>query len=128
MYGRSPVLPCNPQTPIVSLQADPRYVSRLMEHVSSLSCTAHHNISKVQSSSTLRYDEHRWNPSCRVNDIVLIRNLHRRYKFDVRFETPYHVERRTAQKTYVVQHVHLHHVIHTVTIDSIAPLFVRSLV
>jgi hypothetical protein len=128
MYGRSPVLPCDPQNPIVSLQADPRYVSRLMEHVSSLSRTAHDNISKAQSSSKLRYDEHRSNPSYQVNDIVLIRNLHRRYKFDVRFEGPYRVVRRTAQKTYVVQHVHLHHVIRTVTVDSIAPLLARSLV
>ena len=82
----------------------------------------------AQASSKVRYDEHRSDPSYQVIDIVLIRNLHRRYKFDVHFEGPYRVLRRTDHKTYVVQHVHLHHVVRTVTVDSIAPLFARSLI
>ena len=128
MYGRSPVLPCDPQNPIVSLSADPHHVAKLHQHVASLSRTAHDNVSMAQASSKVRYDEHRSDPSYQVNDIVLIRNLHLRYKFDVRFEGPYRVLRRTDHKTYMVQHVRLHHVVRTVTVDSIAPLFARSLI
>ena len=128
MYGRSPMLPCDPQNPIVSLQSDLHDVAKLHQHVTSLSRTAHDNVSLAQASSKVRYDEHRSDPSYQANDIMLIRNLRRRYKFDVRFEGPYRVVRRTDHKTYVVQHVHLHHIVRTVTVDSIASLFARSLI
>ena len=128
MYGRSPILPCDPQNPIVSLPADPHYVEKLTARISSLSQTAHRNITTAQAASKSRYDMNRSNPSYQVNDLVLLRNLNRRYKFDVRFEGPYRVLRLTGPKTYVLQHVQLPTVVRTVTVDSIIPLFARSLV
>jgi hypothetical protein len=35
MYGRSPVLPCNPQDPMVSLQIDPQHVEKLHHRTTS---------------------------------------------------------------------------------------------
>ena len=125
MYGRSPVLPCDSQASMVSLDTDPYYADRVRQHVTSVSQTARDNITLAHTSSKTRYDAHRSNPSYEVNDIVLVKNIHRRYKFDVRYEGPFRILRRTSPKTYVVQHVHLSNIVRTVTVDSIAPLFSR---
>ena len=125
MYGRSAVLPCDSQNSMVSLDPDPRYTDKLREHITSLTRTARANISLAQTSSKTRYDLHRSNPSYQINDIVLVKNIHRRYKFDVRFEGPFRILRRTSPKTYVVQHVHLSHIFRTVTVDSITPVIER---
>ena len=128
MYGRSPVLPCDPQNPLVSFPGDPHYSSNLHHYMSSLNEIARSNTVLSQRSRKSRYDAHRSNPSFNVNDLVLIRNIHRRYKFDVRFEGPYRVTQRVNPKTYIVQHVHLHHLTRQVTVDSMIPLLNRSFI
>lgn len=128
MYGRSPVLPCDPQNPLVSFSANPHYSADLRRHISSLSETARSNTLRAHRSSKSRYDIHRSHPSFQVNDLVLIRNIHRRYKFDVRFEGPYRVIQRVNPKTYIVQDVHSHHLTRQVTVDFMIPFLHRSFV
>ena len=126
MYGRSPILPCDPQNPMLSFQFDPTHVAKLNNYVSSLSTTARHNISLAQSFSKSTYDRNRSDPSYQIKDIVLLRNIPRRYKFDVRYEGPYRIMKRINHKTYVLQHIRLQHIVRQVTVDSILPLFDRT--
>lgn len=97
-------------------------------YISSLSDTARSNTLSSHRSSKTRYDTHRMNPVFNVNDLVLIRNIHRRYKFDVRFEGPYRITQRMNPKTYLVQHVHFNHITRQVTVDCLVPLLNRSFV
>ena len=126
MYGRSPVLPCDPQDPMVSLQIDPQHFTKLHQHISSLTTAAQHRLRSAQNLYKVRFNAHRSNPSYAINDLVLVKTLHPRRKFDIRHEGPYRIIQRLANKTYVLQHVHLQHLIRQVTVDSIIPLFSRS--
>jgi len=126
MYGRSPVLPCDPQDPIVSLQIDPQHFTHLHQHISSLTTTARNRLQSAQHQYKTRFDTHRSNPSYAINDLVLIKTVKPRHKFDIRHEGPYRIIQRLTHNTYVVQHVQLHHLTRQVTVDSIIPLFSRS--
>jgi transposase InsO family protein len=117
MYGRSPVLPC-----------DAQHTTKLQNYVSSLSDTARHSILLAQHASKSRYDKNRSDPSYRIGDIILLRNMTRRYKLDVHYEGPYRILRRLDHKTYIVQHIHLHNVIRQVTVDFMSPIFNQPLV
>lgn len=127
MYGRTPVLPCDPQHPMVSLQIDPHHSHQLQQHISSLTEHARHNIISAQRTSKARFDQHRPDPTYQINDLVLIKTIQHRHKFDVRHEGPYRILQRLAHKTYIVQHVQLPHLTRQVTVDAIIPLFHRSL-
>jgi hypothetical protein len=126
MYGRSPVLPCDPQNPLVSLQIDPQHLTKLHQHISSLTTTAQHHLRSAQKIYKTRFDAHRSNPSYAINDLVLIKTFKTRHKFDIRHEGPFRIIQRLTDKTYIVQHVHLHHLTRQVTVDSIIPLISRS--
>jgi len=126
MYGRSPVLPCDPQNPMVSLQIDSQHFQKLHQHISSLTDRARDHLTSAQQLYKSRFDTHRSNPSYTINDIVLIKSFRHRHKFDIRHEGPYRIVQRLANKTYMVQHVHLHHLVRQVTVDSIIPLFSRA--
>lgn len=97
MYARSAVLPC-----------DPQYASSLSDH-------ARRNASSVQ----------RLAPSYSIIDLVLLRNLHRSHKLDVRDEGPYRIPQRLSSKTFVVEHVHQRSRVPQVTVDSLIPLLER---
>lgn len=125
MYGRSPVLPCDPQTSVVSFQNHSDYLEQSNQHLSSLTTAAHQHITKAQKHSKSHYDRYRSNPTYQINDLVLLRNTHRRYKFDIRYEGPYRVIQRIHPKTYIVQHLHTQRCIRQVTVDSIVPLIDR---
>lgn len=126
MYGRNPVLPCDPQNPLVSLPDIHNYSNDIRRYISSLGDTARSNTLLSQRASKTRYDAHRPNPIFNLNDLVLIRNIHRRYKFDIRFEGPYRIQQRLNPKTYLVQHVHSNHITRQVTVDCLVPLLTRS--
>jgi transposase InsO family protein len=126
MYGRSPVLPCDPQDPMVSLQIDSQHVTKLHQHISYLTTTAQHHLRSAQKTYKTRFDAHRSNPSYAINDLVLIKTFKPRHKFDIRHEGPYRIIQRLTDKTYILQHVHLHHLTRQVTVDSIVPLISRS--
>jgi transposase InsO family protein len=128
MYGRAPVLPCDPQNPTIIFRPDSQYAQKLQRHILSLTNIAQQNILLAHRSVKSRYDAHRSNPSYNIDGIVLIRNVHRRHKLDVRHEGPYLVVHRINQKTYLVQHIRQHHVIRPVTVDFICPLLNQSLI
>ena len=126
MYGRLPVFPSDPQHPLVSLSQDPQYCQQLNQHISNLTDITRHNITLTQQRYKSRFNANRSNPVYHINDIVLIKIIHPRRKFDIRHEGPYRIIRRSGDKTYIVQHTHMPDSVRQVTVDSIIPLTERN--
>ena len=126
IYGCFAVLPCDPQNSIVSLHMDPSRVRTLQQRLSTLTDIAKQNILDNQRLSQGRFNAHRSNPTYNIHDIVLIRNLQRRHKLDVRYEGPYRIVKYMSPKTYLVQHIRLHNLTRQVTVDSILPITDRT--
>ncbi|CAF3904830.1 unnamed protein product [Rotaria sordida] len=122
MYGRSPVLPFDLQNPIVSLQQSPHYTQNIRQYISHLTNNAKTNIIHAQRQYKSRYDTNRSNPTYSINDLVLIKNIRPRHKFDIRYEGPFRIIRRLGVKTYLVQHVKLLALTRQVTVDLLIPV------
>lgn len=117
MYGRQPILPFDQQQPLVSLPDHSEYRLHLNDHLSILTEQTKNNIIQQQARYKLRYDKNREEPTYEIGDLVLLKVLNRRRKFDVRQEGPFRVIQRLAQKTYVVEHVYESTVRRQVTSD-----------
>ncbi|CAF1281848.1 unnamed protein product [Didymodactylos carnosus] len=118
LFGRVPVLPFDHQDEIVSIPQDPDYTKKLDEYLSSLTQEARNNIANNQARYKIRYDSNRQNPSYRIGDLVLIKSLGMRYKFDVRYEGPFRIIQQNGQKTFVVEHVKKNTLRRQVTVDQ----------
>ncbi|CAF4193297.1 unnamed protein product [Rotaria magnacalcarata] len=105
MYGRSPLLPFDYHNGMVSLPSETTYVHELNKYLSMITNNARHHILNQQTKYKIRYDSNRSNPDYKIGDIVLIKNIHTRHKFDIRYEGPYRIIRKLASKTYIVQHM-----------------------
>ncbi|CAF1149684.1 unnamed protein product [Rotaria sp. Silwood1] len=125
MYGRSPVLPFDLQNPNVSLQQSSHYAQNIRQYISHLTNNAKTNIIHAQHQYKSRYDTNRSNPTYSINDLVLIKNIHSRHKFDIRYEGPFRIIRRLGVKTYLVQHVKLLDLTRQVTVDLLIPVSIR---
>nr|ABL86696.1 putative pol protein [Adineta vaga]ABL86699.1 putative pol protein [Adineta vaga] len=126
MYGRSPTLPFDQQQPVVSLTQDPQHSYKLQQYLSTLAEQAKDNILYRQMKYKQRYDRYRTNPTHKINDLVLIKTLNRRSKFDIRYEGPFRIIRQLGTKTFIVQHIKKPTLIKQVTIDVIISLFERK--
>ena len=125
LFGRLPVLPFDHQDEMVSLEQDAEHVDKLNKYVSTLTEQAKQNIIKNQQQYKNRYDQHRSNPSYNSGDLVLVKTITRRQKFDARHEGPFRIIQRLTDKTYVVQHIKKPTMMKQITVDSIVPLFER---
>lgn len=125
LFGRQPILPFDHQDTMVTLEQDTEHAHKLKEHLASLTDHAISNILKNQQQYKNRYDQHRSNPLHQLGDLVLIKTMNNRRKFDVRHEGPFRIIQKLASKTYVVQHVKQSTMIKQVTVDSIIPLIER---
>ncbi|CAF4413388.1 unnamed protein product [Rotaria sp. Silwood2] len=126
MYGRSTVLPFDQQQPIVTLSEDSQHVNKLKQYLSTLTDQAKNNILQQQHKYKERYDRCRANPIHKINDLVLIKTLHRRNKFDIRYEGPFRIIQQLGTKTFVVKHIKKPTLIRQVTTDVIISLFERK--
>lgn len=126
MYGRLPVFPSDPQHPLVSLSQDPQHSHQLNEYISRLTDLTRQNITVTQQKYQSRFNANRSNPIYRLNDIVLVKIVHPRRKFDIRHEGPYRIIQRFRDKTYIVQHTHMPDLVRQVTVDFIIPLTERT--
>ncbi|CAF1248724.1 unnamed protein product [Rotaria sordida] len=72
-----------------------------------------------------RYDINRSNPSYNIGDLVLVKTLNIRYKFDVRYEGPYRIIQKITPKTFIIQHVKKSTLYRQVTTDVLLPIFER---
>ncbi|CAF0983293.1 unnamed protein product [Didymodactylos carnosus] len=126
MYGRSPVLPFDHQQPVVSLSKDPQHVQKLNQYLSTITEGAKRNIIQQQQKYKQRYDTHRSDPKHKVGNLVLVKTISSRNKFDIRHEGPFQIVQQIGRKTFIVQHVKKLTLIKQITTDSIVPLFERT--
>ncbi|CAM4841068.1 unnamed protein product [Rotaria magnacalcarata] len=91
MYGRSPVLPFDHQDTNVTLSYDNEHVKKLNQFLSNLNEQAKCNIIKHQEQYKQHYDRNRSNPVYNIGDLVLVKTLNIRYKFDLRYEGPFRI-------------------------------------
>ncbi|CAF4868240.1 unnamed protein product, partial [Rotaria magnacalcarata] len=63
------------------------------------------NIINYQQKYKQRYDTNRPDPSYNIGDIVLVKTLNHRSKFDIRYEGPFRIIKKMTSKTFVVQHI-----------------------
>ncbi|CAF0897104.1 unnamed protein product [Adineta steineri] len=125
MYGRTPVLPFDYQDPNVIISHDPEQINKLTKYLSSLSEKAKQNITASQERSKQRYDTNRSNPSYNTGDLVLVRVLNMRHKFDIRYEGPFKIIKQLTPKTFIVQHIRKPTLHRQVTTDVLLPIFQR---
>ncbi|CAF4574824.1 unnamed protein product, partial [Rotaria sp. Silwood2] len=125
MYGRSPVLPFDHQDTNVTLSHDSEHVRKLRQFLSQLNEQAKIHITKNQERYKQRYDENRSDPSYSIGDLVLVKTLHIRSKFDTRYEGPFRIIQIITPKTFIVQHVKKPTLYHQVTTDVLLPMFER---
>jgi transposase InsO family protein len=123
MHGRSPILPFDQQPSTISLAQDPQHVQKLNEYLSAMTNEARQKILEQQQRYKTRYDFNRSDPTYKIGDLVLIKTIGNRQKFDVRHEGPFRIIDHLAQKTYIVQHIKKSTLIKQITVDSIVPLF-----
>ena len=125
MYGRRPTMPFDHQNDNVSLTHDPTHSKQLETYLSSMAEHAKKNIIDNQRRYKQRYDMNRSNPSYNVGELVLIKALTHRSKFDTRYEGPFKIIRQLGPKTFVVQHVKKTSFRRQVTVDVMLPIFER---
>ncbi|CAF4405964.1 unnamed protein product, partial [Rotaria sp. Silwood2] len=106
MYGRSPVLPFDYQDANVTIAYDSEHAKKLKRYKQ-------------------RYDVNRSDPSHNIGDLVLVKTLNIRYKFDVRYEGPFRIIQTITPKTFIVQHVKKPTLYRQVTTDVLLPIFQR---
>lgn len=127
MYGRTPILPFDNQDTNVTLSHDPEYSNKLKNYLSSLNETARKNILITQTKYKQRYDSNRTDPSYRIGDLVLVKTLNVRHKFDLRYEGPFRILKEITPKTFIVEHIKKPTLTRQVTTDVLLPIFERSI-
>ena len=60
-----------------------------------------------------------------INDLVLVKTLNSRSKFDTRYEGPFRIIKQVTPKTFVVQHVKKSTLYRQVTSDVLLPICQR---
>ncbi|CAF5024393.1 unnamed protein product, partial [Rotaria sp. Silwood1] len=105
IYGRSPILPFDQQQPLVTLSQDPEYKSKLNQYLLTLTEQTKVKILEQQRKYKDRYDRYRTDPTYKVDDLVLIKTLNKRNKFDIRYEGPFKITQQIGRKTFIVQHI-----------------------
>lgn len=125
MYGRKPVLPFDHQDASVTLDYDLEHANKLNQYLSTLSEQAKQTIRINQERYKERYDRNRLNPTHNINDLVLVKTLNMRSKFDTRYEGPFRILKQIAPKTFVVQHVKKTTLYRQVTSDVLLPICQR---
>ncbi|CAF2249663.1 unnamed protein product [Rotaria magnacalcarata] len=98
IYGRKPILPFDQQQPLVTLSQDPEHKTKLNQHLSVLTEQAKATILEQQRKYRERYDRYRTNPIYKINDIILVKTLNKRNKFDIRYEGPFKITQQLEKK------------------------------
>ena len=125
MYGRTPVLPFDHQPDNVTLTYDREHTTKLKQYLSSLIGTARHTISQNQQQYKQRYDAHRTDPTYITGDLVLVKTINNRYKFDTRYEGPFRIINKITPNTFIVEHVKKPTYRRQITTDVLRPICER---
>jgi transposase InsO family protein len=126
MYGRIPVLPFDYQPDNVTLSYDSEHAKKLNQFLKTLNEQAQINIIKNQAQYKQRYDTNRSDPSYNIGDLVLVKTLNIRHKFDLRYEGPFRIIKQITPKTFIVQHIKKPTLCRQITTDVLLPIFART--
>lgn len=88
--------------------------------------TVKRNIHEKQRRYKQHYDLNRSNPSHKIGELVLIKIISPRSKFDPQFEGSFRIIRQLGPKTFVVQHAKKSTLQRQVTTDVMVPIFERN--
>jgi transposase InsO family protein len=125
MYGRTAVLPFDHQDDNVTLSYDTEHSKKLSNFLSTLNEQAKQNIITNQERYKQRYDTNRSDPSYNIGDLVLVKTLNIRHKFDIRYEGPFRIIKQITPKTFIIQHIKKSTLYRQVTTDVLLPIFQR---
>jgi transposase InsO family protein len=125
MYGRKPVLPFDHQDANVTLTYDSEHAQKLKQHLSFLNEQARKNIITTQEKYKQHYDLNRTDPIFKIGDLVLVKTLNTRHKFDLRYEGPFRIIKEITPKTFIIQHIKKPTLHRQVTTDVLLPIFQR---
>ncbi|CAF4416553.1 unnamed protein product [Rotaria sp. Silwood2] len=125
MYGRTPILPLDYQDNNVTLSYDPEHSKKLNQFLAKVNEQAKQNIIKNQARYKERYDRNRSDPSYQIGDLVLVKTLNIRHKFDIRYEGPFRIIRKLTSKTFIIQHIKKPTLYRQVTTDVLLSIFER---
>jgi hypothetical protein len=125
MYGRTPILPFDHQDDNVTLSYDPEHTKKLNGYLTSLNEQAKSTIIKNQERYKERYDTNRSDPIYKIGDLVLVKTLNIRHKFDIRYEGPFKIIQQLTPKTFIVQHIKKLSLHRQVTVDVLIPISQR---
>jgi hypothetical protein len=125
MYGRTAVLPFDHQDDNVTLSYDTEHSKKLTNFLSTLNEQAKQNIITNQERYKQRYDTNRSDPSYNIGDLVLVKTLNIRHKFDIRYEGPFRIIKQITPKTFIIQHIKKSTLYRQVTTDVLLPIFQR---
>ncbi|CAF4661662.1 unnamed protein product, partial [Rotaria sp. Silwood2] len=89
MYGRLPALPFDYRDTNITISYDSEHVKKLQQFLSKLNEQARAIIIKAQERYKQQYDPNRSEPPYNIGDLVLVKTLNFRYKFDTRYEGPF---------------------------------------
>ncbi|CAF3391361.1 unnamed protein product [Rotaria socialis] len=126
IYGRKPILPFDQQQPLVTLSQDPEHKTKLNQHLSVLTEQPKATILEQQRKYREHYDRYRTNPIYKINDIILVKTLNKRNKFDIIYEGPFKITQQLGKTKFIVEHIKKHTLVRQVTIDVIIPLCERK--
>ena len=125
MYGRKPVLPFDHQDANATFEYDLEHTQKLNHYLSTLNEQAKRNIILNQERYKERYNKNRADPTYKINDLVLVKTLNTRSKFDLRYEGPFRIIKEITPKTFIIQHIKKHTLHRQVTTDVLLPIFQR---
>ncbi len=97
----------------------------MKNYLEKLTKEARTNILKNQQQYETRYDLNRQDLPLKINDLVLVKTMNPRNKFDLRYEGPFKIIKQLGIKTFIVQHVKKLTLTRQVTTDVIIPLVER---
>ncbi|CAF4000786.1 unnamed protein product [Rotaria magnacalcarata] len=109
----------------VTLSYDTEHMKKLNKFLSNLNEQAKCNIIKHHQQYRQHYNRNRSNPLDNIGDLVLVKTLNIRYKFDLRYEGSYRIIKKITDKTFIIQHVKKPTSYRQVTTDMLLPIFER---
>ncbi|CAF1418923.1 unnamed protein product [Adineta ricciae] len=103
-FNRRPLTPFVSTPPVVRLMKSHDYWEKATRFKSIAIQSARSNIQRQQNTSKTRYDQGRRNPTYEPGDLVWLKQINNRTKFDVRYHGPFVILERDTPVKYLIEH------------------------
>jgi len=124
-FNRCPISPFDPPSSMISMTRPNDYWGKANRFKKLAIQAARMNIRQSQSMSKRRYDKGRADPIYKQGDLVWVRVLSGRSKFDSRFHGPFTIIERINDVKYTIEHAedHYRQVEH---VNNFIPFYARN--